>query len=116
MGVKKKQYELKEGDTLYPLYPLEQWDEDERTAMLPEGTGGASVTENEREAGIKSGEIYMDSYYVGNQIRIDSLEEGDADLMLVEANMKNCMFGFMIQDTKQNLYYTDFLSMETEDN
>ena len=84
MGVKKKQYELKEGDTLYPLYPLEQWDEDERTAMLPEGTGGASVTENEREAGIKSGEIYMDSYYVGNQIRIDSLEEGDADFLSME--------------------------------
>lgn len=116
MGVKKKQYELKEGDTLYPLYPLEQWDGDGREEVMPQGSSGAAVTGKGVAAGVKSGEIYQDSYYVGKQIRIDSLEEGDADLMLVDADVENCMFGFMIQDTKQNLYYTDFLSMETEDN
>ncbi len=110
IGVKKKQYELQEGDTLYPLYPLEQWDGDGRAEVMPQGSSGAAVTGKGVAAGVKSGEIYQDSYYVGKQIRIDSLEEGDADLMLVDADVENCMFGFMIQDTKQNLYYTDFLS------
>ena len=81
---------------------MEPLDTDYRHGIILTGKGVA--------AGVKSGEIYQDSYYVGKQIRIDSLEEGDADLMLVDADVENCMFGFMIQDTKQNLYYTDFLS------
>lgn len=79
--VKKQQYELREGDVLYPLYPIQKVEE-------------SASTKN----------VYQDSYYIGNQIRLDSMADGDADLMLVKANLNNCRFGFMIQDTKQKLY------------
>lgn len=82
--VKKQQYELREGDVLYPLYPIQEMEE-------------SASTKN----------VYQDSYYIGNQIRLDSMAEGDADLMLVKANLNNCKFGFMIQDTRQKLYDSD---------
>lgn len=111
VGVEKRQYEVKEGDVLYPLYPLEQADDSNEVA-LPLGYEKEEAADSKREVGtdIKSGDIYRDAYYIGNKISIDSMEAGDAELMLIDVEPANCMFGFMIQDTKQNLYYTEFVS------
>lgn len=86
-GTKKQEYELQEGDTLYPLYPIEQM-------------GETDNIEN----------VYEDTYYIGNKISIDSMADGDADLMLIKADLNSCTFGFMIKDTKQKLYYSDPLT------
>lgn len=82
VGVRKKEYELKEGDTIVPLYPLAD--------------------------PVESGEhVYDNSYYMGEKFSIESLENGDAMLEQISVDRRTCSFGFMIQDTKQKLYYTD---------
>lgn len=78
--VSKKVYELKEGDTIVPLYPLEE------------------KTENKER-------VYQDSYYMGETIRIDSLEQGDDALEQIRVDPRQCSFGFLIQDTKQKLHF-----------
>lgn len=78
----KCEYELKNGDVIVPLYPTEQLEDIDSE--------------------------YLDNYCKGNEIHIDSIEDGDGELELVTVNINNCLFGFMIQDTKQNIYYTDF--------
>lgn len=81
-GTQKKQYELQEGDILYPLYPIEQMEK-------------SASTEN----------VYEDSYYIGERVCIDCMADGDAELMQVKVNLENCHFGFIIQDTKQQFFY-----------
>lgn len=82
----KQEYELQDGDILYPLYPIRDMEE-------------GSSAEN----------VYQDSYYIGNEIRIDSREAGDGDLMLVDVKQKDCRYGFLLQDTRQRLYACDQL-------
>ncbi len=81
-AVTKKEYEVKEGDTIVPLYLL-----------------------SEKEKGNKN--VYQDSYYMGEPISINSLASGDALLEQIPVDEDTCTFGFMIQDTKQHLYYTE---------
>lgn len=80
--VSKQEYEIQEGDRIVPLYPLED-----------------TVEKEEK--------IYNQSYYMGDPISIISLEGGDARLEQITVNQDSCSYGFLIQDTKQKLYYTD---------
>lgn len=80
--VSKQEYEIQEGDRIVPLYPLED-----------------TVEKEEK--------IYDQSYYMGDPISITSLERGDARLEQITVNQDSCSYGFLIQDTKQKLYYTD---------
>lgn len=82
VSVSKKEYELKEGDVIVPLYPLRD-----------------KVENKER--------VFLDSYYMGETFRIESREQGDDMLEQIAVDTKQCSFGFLIQDTKQNTYYMD---------
>lgn len=82
VGVAKREYELKEGDVIVPLYPLED------------------AAENEER-------VFQDSYYMGETLFIEDLERGDAALEQITVDMKSCSFGFLIQDTKQSTYFID---------
>lgn len=110
VGTKKQQYELQDGDFLYPLYPLEYTEDSDNTALLIDEPGKNTVDGFTEPDAVKSGDIYKDSYYVGNKISIESTEDGDAELMLLDVELEQCMFGFLLQDTKQRLYYTDFVT------
>lgn len=81
--VSKQEYEIQEGDCIVPLYPLKDTVE-------------------------KSEKIYEDSYYIGEKISIDSLERGDALLEQITVEQDKCSFGFLIQDTRQQLHDTAF--------
>ena len=106
IDTEKQQYELKKGDVLYPLYPLEQI---ETLDLIEESKDENSESIETKTAEKSSMErIYKDSYYIGNQIKIES--EEDSILMMVKIDIEKCMFGFMIQDTKQKIYYTDVIS------
>lgn len=80
-GVTKQQYEIREGDEIVPLYPLVD-----------------AVEGNEN--------VYDNSYYMGKKIQIGNLERGDALLEQIAVDTDTCSFGFLIQDTRQQLYYT----------
>lgn len=80
----KQEYEIREGDRIVPLYPLEDM------------------------AG-KSEKIYEDSYYMGETVSITSLERGDALLEQIKVGKDTCSYGFLLQDTRQQMYYTDFI-------
>ena len=82
MEISKQEYEIQAGDRIVPLYPLED-----------------AVEVEEK--------IYNDSYYMGEDILINSLETGDAMLEQITVNQDGCSYGFLIQDTKQKLYYTN---------
>ena len=110
ISTKKKEYVLKDGDVLYPLYPLEQTEESGDKSLLPDDIDAVGENDKEVDTYVKSGDIYIDSYYIGNKISIESIADGDAKLMLSDIDTENCMFGFMLWDSKQRLYYTDFIS------
>lgn len=82
MQLSRQEYEIQEGDRIVPLYPL---------------TDEAKPDEK----------IYEGTYYMGDTIGIRSLESGDALLEQVTLNQDLCSYGFLIQDTRQKLYYTD---------
>ncbi len=79
--VSKQEYEIREGDRIVPLYPL-------------------------KDAVEKSEKIYEDSYYMGDPISIASLERGDALLEQISVKQDACSYGFLIQDTRQQLHDT----------
>lgn len=85
----KKEYRLEPGVTLTPLYPL----------ITDSDMDVSSLTERE--------ELYRGEYYIGNPIRIE--EEYDALLETIEIPSRDCLFGFMIQDTRQQLWFTELL-------
>lgn len=93
--VTKRQYELKKGDTIVPLYPVEQ-------------------LESEMDIYAESSSDDLRDYHLGEKICMENMEDGDGELEQIKVNSKDCLFGFMIQDTKQNVYYTDFV--EGKDN
>ena len=84
----KREYEIKEGDVITALYPLEQ-------------TGEVNRTEEMQQR------FYDNSYYRGEDIIINSIANGDAELERITIDNSNCLYGFMIQDNKQKLYYTE---------
>ena len=84
----KREYEIKEGDVITALYPFEQ-------------TGEVNRTEEMQQR------LYDNSYYRGEDIIINSIENGDAELEQITIDNSNCLYGFMIQDNKQKLYYTE---------
>lgn len=86
VGTEKKQYELKEGDTIVPLYPLTD-----------------DVSENEFDYN----NCYDMSYYMGKTIVIENLAAGDAMPEQISIQKEKCSFGFLLQDAKQKLFYTD---------
>lgn len=81
-GVTKKEYELKAGDVIVPLYPLEE------------------ETENREK-------VFNDTYYMGEQVLIEDLERGDEELEQIHVDPEQCTFGFLLQDTRQQLYFVD---------
>ena len=80
----KREYEIKEGDVITARYPFEQ-------------TGEVNRTE----------EMQQRLYYRGEDIIINSIVNGDAELEQITIDNSNCLYGFMIQDNKQKLYYTE---------
>lgn len=85
-GVSKKEYELKEGDVIVPLYPLEE--------------EGDQTGNQER--------VFQNSYYMGERILIEDLDSGgDTALEQIHVNPGQCKFGFLIQDSRQQLYFLD---------
>lgn len=82
VGVAKKEYELKEGDVIVPLYPLE------------EETGNQE-------------KVFQGSYYKGEQFVIENLERGDAVPEQIQVDSGKCTYGFLIQDTRQQTYFAD---------
>lgn len=80
--VSKQEYEIADGDEIIPLYPIRR----------TEGTDGSDD----------------DGYYRGKAISIQNTEAGDARLEQVSIEDESRVsYGFMIRDTKMNLYYTD---------
>jgi hypothetical protein len=89
--VSKQVYHLEEGDKLIPLYPLYEAE----PYNVPE------IAEGER--------IYKNEYYKGNVITMEDMEMGDGELekITLEKDVE-MQYGFLIRDTKMELYYTDF--------
>ena len=56
---------------------------------------------------------YTDSYYMGTEFYIE--EPDDMLLETVPVSGDGYFYGFMLMDVRQNIYYTDFTGMETED-
>lgn len=88
----KKEYGLDIGDRIVPLYPLFT---DENTSM---------------EELIGRDDIYADLYYMGTELEIE--EEWDALLEVINVNLSECFFGFMIEDNRQQFQYTELLQLE----
>lgn len=88
----KKEYHLDIGDRIVPLYPLFT---DENTSM-EELTG--------------RDDIYENLYYMGTAIEIE--EEWDALLEVINVNLSECLFGFMIEDNRQQFQYTELLQLD----
>lgn len=87
---RRQEYEISEGDIVTPLYPVEQ-------------------TDKANSSDEPAYERYDADYYRGEDITINSLEEGDAELELIRLQRKNILYGFMIEDKMQKLYYTDIV-------
>ena len=56
---------------------------------------------------------YTDSYYMGTEFYIE--EPDDMLLETVPVSGDGYFYGFMLMDVRQNIYYTDFTGIETED-
>ncbi len=100
----KQIYELKEGDRVNPLYLVERMED---VGEAPGNTGNASGQ-------IMEDRYYTDSYYMGTEFYIE--EPDDMLLEAVPASGDGYLYGFMLMDVRQNIYYTDFIGMGTEDN
>ncbi len=87
----KKEYELRTGDTVTPLYMLFT---DETTPMQE-----LSVRED----------IYENLYYIGEELVME--EEWDVLLETVTIPLSECFFGFMIEDNRQNFQYTELIQI-----
>lgn len=85
----KREYLLEPGVSVTPLYPLIT-EADMDVVLLTEERG-----------------FYKGEYYIGNSLQIE--EEYDALLETVEIPLQDCLFGFMIQDTRQQLWFTELL-------
>lgn len=105
----KQIYELKEGDRVTPLYLVERMED---VGEAPGNTGNASGQIMEDR--YYTDRYYTDSYYMGTEFYIE--EPDDMLLEAVPASGDGYLYGFMLMDVRQNIYYTDFIGMGTEDN
>ena len=99
----KQIYELKEGDRVTPLYLVERMED---VGEAPGNTGNAAGQ-------IMEDRYYTDSYYMGTEFYIE--EPDDMLLETVPVSGDGYFYGFMLMDVRQNIYYTDFTGIETED-
>lgn len=89
----KEVYTLKEGDRICPLYPFAAMEEASET----------SQTENMPA----DAEIDLDKhYYRGKEIVMETPE--DMRLELVEPETDRCVYGYMLVDLRQKIYFTEF--------
>ena len=135
----KQIYELKEGDRVTPLYLVEHMEDVEEEPVDEAKDGAKDETKDEAgdetkdeirdetgdTAGSSHGETshnpdqitedryYTDSYYMGTEFYIE--EPDDMLLEAVPASGDGYLYGFMLMDVRQNIYYTDFTGIETED-
>ena len=122
----KQIYELKEGDRVTPLYLVERMEDVEDVKDVegvveeePGNPGNRSNSGNRNNPGNLSGQTtedryYTDSYYMGTEFNIE--EPDDMLLETVPVFGDGYLYGFMLMDVRQNIYYTDFIGMGTEDN
>ena len=135
----KQIYELKEGDRVTPLYLVEHMEDVEEEPVDEAKDGAKDETKDEagdetkdeirdetgNTAGSSHGETshnpdqitedryYTDSYYMGTEFYIE--EPDDMLLETVPVSGDGYFYGFMLMDVRQNIYYTDFTGIETED-
>ena len=135
----KQIYELKEGDRVTPLYLVEHMEDVEEEPVDEAKDGAKDETKDEAgdetkdeirdetgdTAGSSHGETshnpdqitedryYTDSYYMGTEFYIE--EPDDMLLETVPVSGDGYFYGFMLMDVRQNIYYTDFTGIETED-
>lgn len=104
----KRMYELKEGDKVVPLYPIEYMEdgEEDKKVQSLAGEGGS----DRPYAGAQSDCIYEDSYYMGEEFIIEEPE--DMLLEMTAAETDRYLYGFMLTDVRQRIFYTDFISMD----
>ena len=135
----KQIYELKEGDRVTPLYLVEHMEDVEEEPV--DGAEDEARDETKNEAGdetkdeirdetgntakssygetdhnpdqITEDRYYTDSYYMGTEFYIE--EPDDMLLETVPVSGDGYFYGFMLMDVRQNIYYTDFTGIETED-
>lgn len=94
----KEVYSLKVGDRICPLYPMERMEESGEGS--PSEAGSASQTSLPLE----------ELYFKGEEIQMEAPE--DLLLELVEADPEKCLYGYMLVDLRQNIYYTEFTEGE----
>lgn len=115
----KQIYELKEGDRVTPLYLVESMEdvEEESGGETRDDTRddtGDSLSDTSNASGqIPEDRYYTDSYYMGTEFYIE--EPDDMLLETVPASGDGYLYGFMLMDVRQNIYYTDFIGMGAED-
>ena len=126
--------QLKEGDRMIPLYPVECMEDAEEAgeaaaepgeALAESGEAvdgsGEAAAEPEDSASAASdvpgclpdSRYYTDSYYMGTEFYIE--EPDDMLLETVPISGDGYLYGFMLTDVRQHIYYTDFIGMEAED-
>ena len=109
----KQIYELKEGDRMIPLYPVECMEDAEEAgeaAAEPEDSASAA---SDVPGCLPDSRYYTDSYYMGTEFYIE--EPDDMLLETVPISGDGYLYGFMLTDVRQHIYYTDFIGMEAED-
>nr|WP_304053157.1 clostripain-related cysteine peptidase [Enterocloster clostridioformis] len=115
----KQIYELKEGDRVTPLYLVESMEDVEEESGgetrddTRDDTGDSLSDTSNASAQIPEDRYYTDSYYMGTEFYIE--EPDDMLLETVPASGDGYLYGFMLMDVRQNIYYTDFIGMGAED-
>lgn len=111
----KQIYELKEGDRVTPLYLVESMEDVEEESGgetrddTRDDTGDSLSDTSNASAQIPEDRYYTDSYYMGTEFYIE--EPDDMLLETVPASGDGYLYGFMLMDVRQNIYYTDFIGM-----
>lgn len=91
----KQVYELEEGDEIIPLYPLaddSQVNEENKDSLYESVRDGKEAK----------------YYYKGKVIWIEDIEQGDDQLERMELSEEPLHYGFLIRDTRMELYYTGY--------
>lgn len=115
----KQIYELKEGDRVTPLYLVESMEDVEEESGgetrddTRDDTGDSLSDTSNASAQIPEDRYYTDSYYMGTEFYIE--EPDDMLLETVPASGDGYLYGFMLMDVRQSIYYTDFIGMGAED-
>lgn len=105
----KQEYQLEEGDSLIPLYPLYPQSSPTETEQDATQNDVQSINFGELNKKIKN-QIFGQEYLLGNLITMDSFEYGDNQLEQIEVKPnEHLKHGFIIRDTNLNLSYTKLI-------